>query len=156
MDEMRAIIRKIIEAEQKSYFRMADMCMVYISGLEITQEKESIAQKSILMSDGIPLKTIFQDNIKKIKYIYPNPDKTKSVAIHFKVINPAFYSCSITYNYKDEDIISFSQSKIPASHRTRAQSRPFPRCSAASKPLHRAVRCRAFSCAGASAYPQNA
>ena len=89
-----------------------NMCMLLVSGLEITQEKDSFAQKDILISDGVPQRTVFQHNLNKIRYIYPNPDKNKNIAVYFKVINPAEYSYVITYNHYDNDRKSFSQSEI--------------------------------------------
>ena len=89
-----------------------NMCMILVSGLEITQEKDSIAQKDILISDGVPQRTVFQHKLNKIKYIYPNPDRDKNVAVYFKVINPAYYSYVITFNHYDSERKEFSQSNI--------------------------------------------
>ena len=89
-----------------------NMCMLLVSGLEITQEKDSIAQKDILISDGVPQRTVFQHKLNKIKYIYPNPDKNKNIAVYFKVINPAEYYYIITFNHYDKNRDTIYQSKI--------------------------------------------
>ena len=89
-----------------------NMCMVYVTGLEISQKEDSIIQKEILMSDQIPQKTVFQNNLSKMKYIYPNPDMQKSISLFVKVINPANYSCIISYNHKEEQIVEFYQTSI--------------------------------------------
>jgi hypothetical protein len=86
--------------------------MVYVTGLEISQKEDSIVQKEILMSDQIPQKTVFQNNLSKMKYIYPNPDMQKSISLFVKVINPANYSCIISYNHKEEQIVEFYQTSI--------------------------------------------
>ena len=77
----------------------SNMCMLYVSSLEIAQDKYSEYQKEILVSEGITQRVVFT-RLKKIKYIYPVPDKEKNIAIFFKVINPANYSYIITFNHK--------------------------------------------------------
>ena len=75
-----------------------NMCMIYVSGLEITQDSNANEQKEILIGEGIPQKVTFDNGLKRIKYVYPVPDKEKNVAIYFKVIHSANYSYSITVN----------------------------------------------------------
>ncbi len=72
--------------------------MLFVSGLEITQEK-SIAQKEILISEGIPQKVVFNKKLNRIMFFYPNPDKENNLAIYIKVINPAKYSYTVDYNH---------------------------------------------------------
>ena len=56
----------IISVEEKDSSKYKNyMCMLFVSGLEITQKDDSISQKEILMSEGVPQKTIFQHNFQK-------------------------------------------------------------------------------------------
>ena len=89
-----------------------NMCMIYISGLEITSDKNVEHQKEILISEGIPQKITFENGLKRIKYVYPIPDKQKNVAIIFKVIHSANYTYSITVNNNNIDEKSFYQSFV--------------------------------------------
>ena len=98
----------IVEKDSSKYNN--NLCMLYASGLEMTQN--SLTQKEILLSEGIPHKTVFMEPLSKIKYVYPNPDTTKSIAINFKVINPANYTCSIMFNNGNRQEKYFLQSNI--------------------------------------------
>ena len=100
-----------IEADISKYTN--NMCMLYASGIEITKDINSLAQKQILIGEAVPQKIIFQDNLKKIEYIYPVPVKNKNIAIHLKVINTAKYEYIISFNYKNNfERNTFSQSLI--------------------------------------------
>ena len=108
--DMHSYIINVVEKDSSNYNN--NMCMLYVTGLEITQKDDSISQKEILMSEGVPQRTIFQHKLSKIKYIYPNPDKNKSLSIYFKVINPANYICNITCGNKSEETIVLYRSEI--------------------------------------------
>ena len=84
--------------------------MLNASSLEITQN--TFEKKEILPSEGMPHKTVFMQSFSKIKYVYPNPDTTKSIAINFKVINPSNYTCSIIFNNGNKQEKYFLQSNI--------------------------------------------
>ena len=47
-----------------------------------------------------------------MKYIYPKKNMQKSISLFVKVINPANYSCIISYNHKEEQIVEFYQTSI--------------------------------------------
>ena len=63
-----------------------DICMVYVSALEIYNASSGI-RKEILVSEGVPQRTLFEDNLYTMRYIYPhaNPDKNITVSIHMIV-----------------------------------------------------------------------
>ena len=75
-----------------------NMCMLYVSGLEITDDAHSNLQKEILIGDGIPQRAFFNHGLKKLKFIYPNPKKEKNIAVYFKIISPGKFSYSISHN----------------------------------------------------------
>ena len=99
----------VVETDLSKYTN--NMCMLFVSGLEITQEK-SIAQKEILISEGIPQKVVFNKKLNRIMFIYPNPDKEKNLAIYIKVINPAQYSYTVDYNHFTKETGTFYQSTV--------------------------------------------
>ena len=98
--------------EKDSSVFVNNMCMVYINSLQITEDKTSKAQKDILISDGVPQKMIFVTGINRVRYIYPNADPSKNIAINFKVISPANYTLTIIYNHKEGYSRSYSKSEI--------------------------------------------
>ena len=89
-----------------------DMCMIYVSSIELMNEEKYDLQKEILITEGIPQRIHFTKNDYKIKYIYPILNKDKDVAIYFRVINPAKYEFAIAYNNDEDQREHFYQSKI--------------------------------------------
>ena len=88
-----------------------DMCMLYVSSVELMNERNYHSQKEILVNEGIPQRIQFM-KLKNIKFIYPHTDREKDVAINLKVINSAKFSYTIIYNNKESDTEYFSSSKI--------------------------------------------
>ena len=88
---------KIKEKDISKYSN--NMCMLYVNALQITKDSNSPAQKDILIGEGVPQKTIFQNGVNKIRYIYPNANPDKNLAVNFKVITPANYTLKIIYNH---------------------------------------------------------
>ena len=87
------------------------MCMLYVSGLEITQ-KESPVQRELLVSQGVPQTTVFESGLTKVRFVYPHTEKTKNIIIIFDIINPAKYQVSITYNHNETEIKTFTSDYI--------------------------------------------
>ncbi len=63
-----------------------DICMVYVSALEVYNASSGI-RKEILVSEGVPQRTLFEDNLYIMRYVYPhaNPEKNITVSIHMIV-----------------------------------------------------------------------
>ena len=87
-----------------------NMCMLYVNALQITKDPSSKAQKQILIADGVPQKMIFQNDVKRVRYIYPNADPSKNIAINFKVITAGNYTLSAIYNHNLGYSRSYSKS----------------------------------------------
>ena len=85
------------------------MCMLYVSGIQISENEDD--QNEILIGEGIPQKVNFI-NVSTIKYIYPIVDKSKNLAVYYKVINPAEYKVSTAINNRSPTTQVFSQSYI--------------------------------------------
>ena len=101
---------KLKDNAESSY--NGDMCMVYVSSVELMEEKNYLAQKEILVTEGIPQRILFKKRDYKIKFIYPNVNKDKDATIYFEVINSANFSYTIEYNNNKNDNGYFSQSKL--------------------------------------------
>ena len=88
----------LIDGDEPSYNN--DMCMLYVSSIELRNGENYDLQKEILINEGIPQRIHFTKEDYKIKYIYPNVNKDKDVIIYFNVINSANYTYTITYNHQ--------------------------------------------------------
>ena len=75
-----------VTMQEKYALTNKDMCMIYIAGLEIYPEDSNI-RKEILLSEGVPHKVIFEQGLKRMRYIYPhaNPEKNITVGIRMYV-----------------------------------------------------------------------
>ena len=78
------------------------MCMLYVSGLEITKEN-SLYHKELLVGEGVPQKAIFEDGLTKVRYVYPLTNKTKNIAVILNVITIAKFKMNIIYNYNNNE-----------------------------------------------------
>jgi hypothetical protein len=86
--------------------------MLNINAHQITDDIASEAQKNILITDGVPQRMKFQGGVKRIRYIYPNADPTKNLAINFNVLSPANYTLIVIYNHVEGFMKSYSKSEI--------------------------------------------
>ena len=93
-----------------------DICMVYVSSMEIYNNDTGI-RKEILVNEGVPQRISFEENLKSVRYLYPHadPDKNLTVSIHliylgkFKV---KFYFRDEAFNTENEysqDTVIFIQ-----------------------------------------------
>ena len=83
---------KIKEAELSNYNNK--MCMLYVSGFEITEDYE----REIVVPENINQQIIFEDNFKKIRFNYPIVNITKRLSIHVNVIDKAHYKIKGSIN----------------------------------------------------------
>ena len=111
IDETVHSYRVKVKERDTSVF-VSNMCMLYINAHQITDDVASEAQKNILITDGVPQRMIFQGGVKRIRYIYPNADPTKNIAINFNVLSPANYTLIVIYNHVEGFMKSYSKSEI--------------------------------------------
>ena len=102
---------KVSLQEKGSFNDKKNMCMLYVSALELTREN-SVIQKGLLIEDGVPQRIIFEDELKKIRYIYIFSELDKSISINLNTINIAYYTLSITFNNKNSTMHKFTSSEI--------------------------------------------
>lgn len=109
-DTMHTYQVKVTEQDISKYSN--NMCMLYVNALQLTKDNNSPAQKEILIGEGVPQKTVFQSGVNKIRYIYPNAEPDKNLALNFKVITSANYKLILTYNHKESYSDNLSKSAI--------------------------------------------
>ena len=74
--------------------------MLYVSAPELTKENSSI-QKELLIEDGVSLRIIFEDEFKKIRYIYFFSDAGTNISFNLNTINISNYILNIIFNNKN-------------------------------------------------------
>ena len=112
---------KLIDEIKTNLNEDYDMCMLYVSSVELMNEANYHSQKEILVNEGIPQRIQFM-KLKNIKFIYPHTDIDKDVAINLKVINSAKFSFNLIYNNKESETKYFSSSKIEYINRYNIES----------------------------------
>ena len=83
---------KITEPDLSNYNHK--MCMIYVAGYEDYESYPS----DIIVGENINQQFIFKNNFKKIRFLYPHADANKDLAIHFNVIDKAFYRVTVFAN----------------------------------------------------------
>ena len=108
---------KITESDLSNYNHK--MCMLYVIGFE----SETDNSRDIVIGENINQQIIFQNDLKKIRFIYPHSDITKDLAVHVNVIDKAYYKINIiagTINIKSVTVtrtqIFFLRSSIISLH----------------------------------------
>ena len=76
------------------------VCMVYVSGLEL-ENKNTLGQRTISLSEGVPHSFIFSQDYYSISYSYHITDTSKPVAIDFNLIDKSIFNVNIRFNYHD-------------------------------------------------------
>ena len=94
---------KITEPDNSNYNHK--MCMLYVAGYEDEDKRE------ILIGENINQQIIFNNNFRKIRFLYPLSDKTKEIALYVNVIDKAFYKYTVFSidNPIEESIITRSK-----------------------------------------------
>ena len=70
------------------------MCMLYIEGYETDDDN----QKEIIVGENINQQIIFEGNFKKVRFLYPQADSKKDLAIYANVIDQASYEITVFLN----------------------------------------------------------
>ena len=83
----------VTEADLSNYNHK--MCMLYVSGYE---SEDTQTSTEILVGENINQQIIFDDNFKSVRFLYPETDVTKDLAIYVNVIDKAVYNVKIIAN----------------------------------------------------------
>ena len=95
---------KIKEADLSNYNHK--MCMLYVAGYEDDSDR------SIIVGENINQQIIFENNLKKIRFLYPHADANKDLAIHVNVIDKAFYKITFFANNNNIRELTVTRSQI--------------------------------------------
>ena len=102
----------IAKITEKNLISEDDICMLYVSGLEVYKTSSGI-RKEILISEGVPQKTIFTESFKKIRYVFPHADPSKNLTCFLNMIIPGKFGFRIFFREKEFNLDkTFSQSGI--------------------------------------------
>ncbi len=71
------------------------MCMLYVAGFE---SRDTSYETEIVVSENVNQQIIFDDDFKTIRFLYPQGDSSKDLAIYFNVIDQAYYKINIYAN----------------------------------------------------------
>ena len=80
---------KITETDLANYNHK--MCMLYIAGYE----SETKYDREIIIGNNINQQIIFNQNFKKIRFLYPFANKEQEIALHVNVVDKAFYKLTM-------------------------------------------------------------
>ena len=83
---------KITEPDLSNYNHK--MCMLYVGGIESDDDY----QKEFIVSENINQQIIFKEEFKKVRFLYPQADNEKDLAINVNVIDQAIYQLNIYIN----------------------------------------------------------
>ena len=81
---------KITDTDLSNYNHK--MCMLYVSGIESEKNDDS---RGIIIGENINNQIIFEKGLNKVNFVYPLSDSSKDLALHFNVIDKAFYKLTI-------------------------------------------------------------
>ena len=92
---------KILEQDLSNYNHK--MCMLYVAGYE---SKDKEYETEIVIAENINQQVIFEENFKSVRFLYPQADPEKDLALYINVIDSAYYSVKV---YINNDIEPFKQ-----------------------------------------------
>jgi len=93
----------VVEPDLSNYNHK--MCMLYVSGYET---KDSIASSEVVIAENVNQQIIFDDTFKQVRFLYPQADSTKDLALHVNVIDRAVYTVKMFLNTKSTPLKDFT------------------------------------------------
>ena len=91
---------KVTEADLSNYNHK--MCMLYVSGYE---SEDAQTSTEILVGENINQQIIFDENFKSVRFLYPEADMKKDLALYVNVVDKAIYNVKIIVNNKMDNPI---------------------------------------------------
>ena len=83
---------RISEPDMSNYNNK--MCMLYVAGYEAERSYD----RDIIVGENINQQIIFNKDFKKVRFLFPHADVTKDIAVHFNVVDKAFYKVVVLIN----------------------------------------------------------
>ena len=79
------------------------MCMLYVEGIE----SEDTYNKEVIVGDNINQQIIFENGFNKVRFLYPQADYSKDLAIYANVIDQAYYQIKVFLNNEKDELKSY-------------------------------------------------
>ena len=79
------------------------MCMLYVGGIESDEDY----QKEIIIGENINQQIIFENGFNKVRFLFPQADAEKDIAIYVNVIDQAIYQMSLFLNNEKEPVRTY-------------------------------------------------
>ena len=89
-----------INKDGKYVLNAKDMCMIYVSGLEIYDNNSGV-RKEILLSEGVPHLVHFDPDLKIMRYVYPHADPRNNLTVSINMIVPGKFK--VKYFFREQD-----------------------------------------------------
>ena len=80
------------------------MCMLYVEGIE----SEDTYEKEVIVGDNINQQIIFENDFNKVRFLYPQADYSKDLAIYVNVIDQAYYQIKVFLNTERDALKSYT------------------------------------------------
>lgn len=97
---------KIKDPELSNYNHK--MCMLYVSGIETNDDYE----KGVIVGDNINQQIIFEKGFERVRFLYPEADTEKELAIYVNVVDQAYYGIKIFFNDKEYKTYNITRTNI--------------------------------------------
>ena len=91
-----------VENDDRMLISDRDICMIYVAGLEM-YNKESGIRKEILVSEGVPQRTLFEDNLRIMRYVYPHANRYKNITVSIHMIVAGKFKVKIFFRDSEYD-----------------------------------------------------
>ena len=101
---------KIVDQDLSNYNHK--MCMLYVSGIESKDEYE----REIIIGENLNQQIIFEEGFERVRFLYPQADSEKDLALYINVIDQAYYSVKVFLNTDEEEIRSFIVTRTQIFH----------------------------------------
>ena len=93
----------IKEADLSNYNHK--MCMIYVAGYE---SPDTASQTEIVVAENVNQQIIFEDKFRSIRFLYPQADPSKDLAININIIDQAFYNIKIYINNEEKPLKEYT------------------------------------------------
>ena len=84
------------------------MCMLYVSGIETNDDYEN----EVIVGENINQQIIFENGFEKVRFLYPQADSEKDLAIYVNVVDQAYYGIKIFFNNKEYKTYNITRTTI--------------------------------------------
>ena len=100
---------KVNQADLSNYNHK--MCMIYVASYEYP---DSVSRTEIVVAENVNQQIIFEDKFKSVRFLYPQADPEKDLAINVNIIDQAYYDIRIYFNNEEKAVKEYTitRSKI--------------------------------------------